>query len=111
MVNLFGMEMPESDPERFSEMRRLAGEAELSFQNASEEEQMLHLLAQQISFVYGGVRNSKEQVARMLITKSHGPKFAERVLTSPELRQKIGLDEAESGTPSAVCATTVVVED
>jgi hypothetical protein len=101
---MLGGEMPKSS-EEISRLRRLAGEAEQRFLDASEEDQMLSLLAQQISFVASGVSSSKEDVARQQITRSHGPKFAERVLNSPELRKKIGLDRPV--TPSAVRATTV----
>ncbi len=73
-------------------LKECAEAAERSFQAFSEEDQMLYLLSQEISFVAGQSGHCRDYVARRLMAKSHGPKFAERILNDPELRKKIGLD-------------------
>jgi hypothetical protein len=108
MIRIFGKAIPPF--EERSNLRELAEQAERRFQELPEEEQMLHLLAQKLSFVYGGVGGNREETAKMIITDSHGPKFAARVLGDPELRKKIGLDRPEAVYDPSVHATTVAVD-
>lgn len=93
--------------ERSERLRNLAFSAEQRFQDASEEDQMLSLLAQKISHVFGGEGGVKDDAARRLIIHSHGPKFADRVLGDPTLRKKLGLDRPVLETNSANLARTV----
>jgi hypothetical protein len=66
------------------------------FEDLSEEDQMLTLLAGRIRFAIEntpGTRVGKDEVALVIITETHGPSFAKRVLKLPELRKKLGLAE------------------
>jgi hypothetical protein len=95
--------------ERSERLRNLAFSAEQRFQDASEEDQMLSLLAQRISFIFGGMDGVRDDIARRLIVQSHGPKFADRVLGDPELRRKLGLDRpVPEGNPVTIARTIPV---
>ena len=66
------------------------------FEDLSEEDQMLALLAGRISLATEhtlGTRVGRDEVALVIITETHGPSFAKRVLKSPELRKKLALAE------------------
>jgi hypothetical protein len=57
------------------------------FEDLSEEDQMLTLLAGRIRFAIEntpGTRVGKDEVALVIITETHGPSFAKRVLKLPE---------------------------
>lgn len=67
-------------------------EAMERFENLSEADQMLEMQAQQISAAYSASnRIPKDEVAQQILTAKCGPKYANRVLSDPECRRKLGL--------------------
>jgi hypothetical protein len=95
------------------ELRERMERAEQRFRDLTEEDQVLYLLARQISWVFGQMESdqAKEDTARRLITESHGPKFADRILADSELRKKIGLDRPQKALDKSALATTVASDD
>lgn len=108
MVQIIGKSFAESGSPS-EQLRKLAEDAERRFQELPEEDQMLELIARQISFVFGNTHGDKEDLARWLIAHSHGPKFANRVLSTPALRWKIGLDRPQQATDASAATTTAVI--
>ncbi|MDB4992330.1 MAG: hypothetical protein JWL75_575 [Parcubacteria group bacterium] len=111
MQGLEGLGLPAENPARTAQLRALFEERERAFLEMSEEDQMLSLIAGQVAFVSGNVCMNEGEVARIVITKSHGPKFAERVLADPDLRKKIGLDQPKQVQDESVIAYTVAVNE
>ena len=74
-------------------LQQACDEASRRFGEMSEEEQALALLAQKISYVLGMASSSitKDEVARIVLERDHGPKFTNRVLADPDIRNKLGL--------------------
>ena len=73
------------------------------FQALPPEVQEMHRWAQKINYVYGELGFDiddnprehpmpKEQVARLVLTNSVGPAYAENRLADPEFRALLGLD-------------------
>ncbi len=67
--------------------------AQEHFDNLSEEDQILYLAAQSISYGLGlsDAKANKIELARHFLKGRYGPKFAERVLSDTVCREKLGL--------------------
>jgi len=109
MIKVLGKPIPPFEDRE--ENLKLMEAAEQRFRQASEEDQMLSILAGQLSYIAGGTDAYREETARHVMTDTYGPKFAERVLDDPELRKKIGLNPLEGAKDESVRATTVAAND
>ncbi len=73
-----------------ADFETLSREANQRFSEMNEEDQMLSLLRMRLGYA-AGQSLDKEGAYKRLIAKDFGPKFAERVLSDPVCRRKLGL--------------------
>lgn len=108
---LFGVPPFPPNSERSAQLLEAIEKNERAFNALSERDQVLYILCGRL----GAVREvypdlqGRVEAARQYITDNYGPKFADRVLSTPELFDKLKLEPAP-GSDSPNIARTVTLE-